>query len=139
MKYVNSLFTSLPWYDLVPDGLPDPVKKENHKWIIDGYGTYYNKAGNAPDEGTDYITCAATPDGRLAVAYVPSTGTAKRSFTVQLKSSKGNTTAHWYNPINGTFRTALTARPLRIGAVIFTTPGDNGAATNDWVLLIKSR
>ena len=44
-----------PWYDLVPD--------QNHTLVTSGYGTFGDD---------DYVTAARTPDGKLAMAYVPS-------------------------------------------------------------------
>ena len=54
MTYLVSLFSSREWYNLVPD--------QNHAVVTDGYGTYGQ---------TNYVTAASTPDGKLAMAYVP--------------------------------------------------------------------
>ena len=111
MAYVNSLFESRPWYDLVPD--------QTHTVVTDGLGTY----GTA-----DYVTAARTPDGTLAIAYVPSS----RTITVDLSTFSGPVTARWYDPTAGTY-TSLPGSPYpNIGSQQFTTPGTNAGGDDDW-------
>ena len=47
----------------------------------------------------DYVTAASTPDGTLAIAYVPS----NRTITVDMSRFSGPVTARWYDPSAGTF------------------------------------
>jgi hypothetical protein len=123
MVFVRELFKSLPWTELVPD--------QEHSVVTAGYGTMGQ---------TDYVTAARTRDGTRAVAYVPSTGTGERTFTVNLSRLNGTVTARWYNPTNGRFSdVAGSPFPAGSGSRNFTTPGDNGTGANDWVLLLEGR
>ena len=60
-----------------------------------GYGTF--AAGGTLNEN-DYVTAARTPDGKLAIAYVPET----RTITVDMRKLSGRVSARWYDPTNGT-------------------------------------
>jgi chitodextrinase len=113
--YVKQLFESRRWYDLVPD--------QSHAVVTDGLGTY----------GTDdYVTAARTPDGKLAIAYMPSS----RTITVDLGTFSGPVSARWYDPTTGTFSEA-TPFP-NVGSQQFTTPGANAAGDDDWVLVLQA-
>jgi hypothetical protein len=116
LGYVNELFGPRRWYDLVPD--------QAHTVVTDGLGTY----------GTDdYVTAARTPNGTLAIAYVPSS----RTITVDLSNFSAPVTARWYDPTAGTF-TSIAGSPFaNAGDQQFTTPGTNGAGQDDWVLLLE--
>ncbi|PWT87108.1 MAG: hypothetical protein C5B58_00265, partial [Acidobacteria bacterium] len=63
MKYVQALFEPRRWYDLVPD--------QQHKFVTEGYGK--------PDD-FDFAPAARTPDGKLAIVYIPD----KRTITVDM-------------------------------------------------------
>ncbi len=54
------LFAQRPWFRLVPD--------QQHRILTAGYGTY-TTTGNVGS--SDYATAASTPDGTLAIAYLP--------------------------------------------------------------------
>jgi hypothetical protein len=116
--YVKALFASRRWYDLVPD--------QAHTLVTEGLGTY----------GTlDYVTAARTPDGTLAIAYLPSS----RTVTVDLSKLGGPVTARWYDPTTGTF-TSIAGSPFaNSGSQPFTTPGTNAAGDNDWVLVLEAQ
>ncbi len=60
MTIVTNLFSHRRWFDLVPDS--------NHRLVVSGYGTY-SSSGDA--NGNDYVAAARTPDGSLAIAYLP--------------------------------------------------------------------
>jgi hypothetical protein len=116
---------SRAWYNLVPDF--------NHTVVTAGYGTFNNTPTGA---GDDYVTAARTGDGHLVMAYLPSTGTASRSLTVNMTKLTKTVSAKWFNPANGTYRTIGTY-PNTNRAQVFTTPGNNGSGLNDWLLILE--
>jgi fibronectin type 3 domain-containing protein len=114
--YVKALFGPRRWYDLVPD--------QAHAVVTDGLGTY----------GTnDYVTAASTPDGTLAIAYVPSS----RTLTVDLSKFSGSVTARWYDPAAGTFTSIAGSPYTNAGNQQFITPGTNAEGGDDWVLVLE--
>ena len=120
--YVQSLFASRPWYALVPD--------QGHAVVTAGYGTF---AATGLVSANDYLTAARTPDGRLAIAYLPS----QRTVTVDLGQFSGPVSARWFDPTNGTF-VPIAVTPLpNTGTRNFTPPGNHGDGTSDWVLVIE--
>jgi hypothetical protein len=120
MVYVKRLFEGRAWQNLVPD--------QDHSVVTSGYGTF----------GKDDRTVGGDYDGSLVMAYVPSTGTEPRTITVNMARLSGMAYAHWYNPTNGTFA-AIAGSPLaNSGSRDFTTPGDNGTGTHDWVLVLET-
>jgi hypothetical protein len=60
MAYVTALFEPRKWYELVPD--------QTHTVVTAGFGTFGSE---------DYVTAGRTPDGGLAMVYVPSVRTVK--------------------------------------------------------------
>ncbi len=119
MQYVVALFAPQSWYLLVPD--------QQHKLLTAGFGTFGK---------FDYASAARTPDGRLAMIYIPD----KRTITVDLATLSGPITARWYDPAAGTFR-SIDGSPLtNRGPREFTTPGDNadGPGNSDWVLVLEA-
>jgi Protein of unknown function (DUF4038)/Putative collagen-binding domain of a collagenase len=116
MAYVTALFEPRAWYDLVPD--------QDHTIVTSGFGTFGSD---------DYVTTARTPDGKLAMAYVPSA----RTLTVDMSKLSGPAIARWYDPTAGTF-TDISASPLvNAGAHNFTTPGANAGGDADWVIVLE--
>jgi len=127
MVHVKKLFEGRAWYDLVPD--------QDHAVVTKGYGTFGKDDGAA---GGDYVTAARTGDGSLVMVYIPSTGKGARTITVNMAKLSGAAQARWYNPTDGTYR-AIDGSPFaNSGLREFTTPGDNGTGTNDWVLVLEA-
>jgi len=124
---VSALFATRPWFDLVPD--------QNHTTVTAGFGTYTTNPGELAN---DYVTTARTADGRLVVAYVPVSETASvRTLSVDMSRLSGAANARWYDPTNGAF-TTIAGSPLpNSGSRTFTTPGDNGGGSTDWVLVLE--
>jgi hypothetical protein len=114
--YFAALVQSRPWYDLVPD--------QDHALVTDGLGDF---------GASDYVTAARTSDGRLAIAYVPTT----RTITVDMGRLGGPATARWYDPTSGTFITVSDSL-ANSGLVPFTTPGTNAGGAEDWVLVLET-
>lgn len=119
MAHVQALFGPRRWFDLVPD--------QDHKLVTAGYGKF---------GAFDYVAAARTPDGRLAMAYVPD----KRTITIDLGALAGPTAARWYDPASGKFREVPRSPLPNRGTRELTTPGDNadGPGNADWVLVLES-
>jgi hypothetical protein len=117
MERLRAAFISRKWHLLIPD------KEETV--VVDG------------DDGKlNHATTAMTPDRRLSLTYLPSTGTATRTVKVDRSRITGPVTAKWYNPTTGNYlRIALGQTPDKS---TWQTPGDNGTKTNDWLLVIES-
>ena len=62
----------------------------------------------------DYVTAARTPDGHLAVIYLPT----QRTISVNTSAMAAGTQAAWIDPTSGA------RRPVPMSAT-FTTPGTN--------------
>jgi hypothetical protein len=123
MTYVRNLFMAQRWYDLVPD--------KAHRIVVSGYGTYAAR-GNVND--SDYVTAAATRDGRLAMAYLPS----RRGVRVDLSRLAGPVDARWYDPTTGAYSRIAGAPFAGAGVRRFTPPGKNHDGDDDWVLVLTA-
>lgn len=119
MALLRKLFLELPWDRLVPE--------EDHALVADGYGS-----------GPGTTLAAKTADGRLALVYVPATGTSGRELTVTLGTLAGPVTAHWYNPATGK-AVGIVGSPFAGAEARLHTPGDNGTGADDWVLILAGR
>jgi len=120
-SYVKQLLAPLKWYDLVPD--------RAHNVLTIGYGKF-SKDDPIPDD--TYATAAATPDGTLVMAYLPTV----RKVTIDMTKLSGSVTAAWFDPTNqneifiGNFANA--------GTQDFTPPGNNHDSDGDWVLILQA-
>jgi hypothetical protein len=123
---MGQLLDSVPWFDLVPSGLAGMKTL-----VTAGGGTFDGAQGDA------YVTAAATANGRALVAYLPPTGTAPRSITVDRTAMSHLFRARWFNPTTGAFTLISSSLP-NTGTQVFTTPGTNGSGTNDWVLVLDA-
>ena len=63
LQYVTKLFADRPWFKLVPD--------QRHKLVT--AALEFLSSGRVNDN--DYVTAARTPDGKLAIAYLPTGNT----------------------------------------------------------------
>jgi len=121
--YVNALFGSRRWYDLIPD--------QNHTVVTAGYGTF-TSSGSVND--SDYATAARTADGALVMVYLPT----NRTITVDMSKLRGPATAQWYDPSSGTY-SAIAGSPFtNINTRNFTPSGNNAAGQGDWVLVLEN-
>jgi hypothetical protein len=124
MTFLVNLFAGRPWFDLVPD--------TGHRLVVAGYGAY----SDSGDVNTnDYVTAARTPDGRLAIAYLPT----DHPVVVDMRRMAGpRVRADWYDPTSGRYR-AITGPPLaRSARRTFTPPGKNQGGDHDWVLVLTA-
>ena len=126
--YCRDLFESRPWHSLVPD--------QAHVLVTAGYGTFWS--GGEPSSGisqNDYVTAASTPDGKLALVYIPTV----RTVTVDLARLSGSITARWYDPTSGTYQPIAGSPFPNTGSQNFTTPGVHADGAGDWVLVLEAQ
>ena len=114
MARLNAFVRTIPWSQLVPSGLG-------------GMKTLITAGGGS---STAVVTAAATPDGRLLVAYVPPAHSG--SITVDMTAMSGTTLARWFNPTTAAYTTIGTFP--NSGTQVFNPPGNNGSGYSDWVL-----
>lgn len=122
LKYMKQLFQNRPWHQLVPD--------DKAKVVTGGRGVF------SEDDSIDtdtYATAAATPDGKLVIAYMPDL----RTFTVNMGRLSGPVTAKWYDPTRGTYAPAGSGLP-NSGPRDFTPPGNNADGDGDWALVLTA-
>jgi hypothetical protein len=120
MAQAFSLFATLPWQDMRPLG---------------------NAISAGQGEGNGHIAASVTEGGSWLLAYVPPSGSSATTFSVDLRAMAGAARARWWNPTSGAY-TDITGGaytlPNTDAARSFTTPGDNGTGTNDWVLAVDT-
>jgi hypothetical protein len=117
MAYVTALFEPRPWHQLVPD--------QDHSLVTAGWG----KSGEF-----SYASAAHTPDGKLAIIYVPD----KRTITVDLSKLAVPITARWYDPSTGKFQPIPGSSLASAAQRPFPTPDNNADGDADWVLVLES-
>jgi hypothetical protein len=119
--YLARLFEGRQWYRLVPD--------QRHVVMTAGYGKA-SSTGNV--DSSDYATLARTPDGKLAIAYLPSI----RTVAIDTAKLAAGIEARWYDPTTGSFSGAV--RPLaKHGSIeLFRPRAMNGNGEPDWVLVL---
>ena len=106
----GAFFSSIPWYNLVPD--------YSHSVLTAGYGSL---------SGSSYVGCARTSDGKYIVAYLP----AKTTVTIDMtKISFSTVTAKWFKPTTAAYTAVGTY--TNTGTRSFTPP-----SYGDWVLLLS--
>jgi hypothetical protein len=116
---LRTLFSTFAWWQLVPD--------TGSELVTAGRGT-----GMTTDEAkdvleNDYVTAARTPDGRLAVIYLPN----QRTISVNASAMAAGTQAAWIDPTSGR------RDPVPMSST-FTTPGANAEGDHDWLLVLTS-
>jgi hypothetical protein len=116
---LRTLFSTLPWWQLVPDTA--------NELVTAGRGRELTTDEPQDMLENDYVTAARSPDGRLAVIYLPT----QRTISVNLSALAAGTRAAWIDPATGT------SRPVPMSAT-FTTPGTNTDGRNDWLLILTA-
>jgi Protein of unknown function (DUF4038)/Putative collagen-binding domain of a collagenase len=114
---LRRLFSTLRWWELVPD--------TGSELVTGGRGTELTTDEPMDVLENDYVTAARTPDGRLAVVYLPS----RRTISVDPTVMAAGTRAAWVDPASGA------RRPVPMAAS-FTPPGGNAAGDDDWLLVL---
>jgi hypothetical protein len=110
------------WFNLVPD--------RKHQVLTRGYGQF-SEDDPIPDD--TYATAAYTPDGTLAMAYLPDI----RKVTIDMSKFSGPVMARWFDPTNDTYAVIEGSPFPNTGNRRFTPGGPNGAGDEDWVLLLE--
>lgn len=121
MPNLVSFFASRAWWNLVPD--------QTQSIVTAGFGT---PGGCGTFDQNDYATAAATADGTLVVAYLPT----PRAVTVNLSRLAGPSTARWYDPTSGAYTTISSS--VSPGTYTWTPASRNGAGDPDWVLVVEA-
>jgi len=124
LRYWGVFFSSIPWWNLVPD--------QTHQIVTSGYGTYNGSNLDLPT--ANYVTTAWLTDGTLAVAYDP----AGNTLTVDLSNFSAPVFAAWYDPSNGIYRPISGSPFTNAGSHSFSTPGTNHDGQTDWVLRVST-
>ena len=130
IAHLEAFFRSRNWQDLAPD--------DKHGIVVSGYGTF--DTGSDPFDTSDYVAAAATPDGKLAVAYLPTGGT----ITVNLAALGGTAgtggmlQARWFDPSSGEYSPVAGSPFAGSGTRDFVSPGNNADGDSDWVLVLES-
>jgi Protein of unknown function (DUF4038)/Putative collagen-binding domain of a collagenase len=129
IAYLQALFLSRPWHQLVPD--------QKHTVVTAGYGTFDSSTteGNAYVMTSDYVAAARTPDGTVVMAYLPSI----RPVTVDMSRLSGPTTARWYDPSRGSYIPVKGSPLANAGKRKFTPPGNNADGDGDWILVLETK
>jgi hypothetical protein len=123
MRYVTALFVPRAWYNLVAD--------TNHLVVTAGYGTYSSSGTVAAN---NYLTAASTPDGTLAIAYMPTV----RTITVNMATFSAAVTARWYDPSSGNYSSIAGSPFANSGTRTFTPSGNNADGDGGWVLVLET-
>ena len=105
MTRLKGLFATRRWWELVPD--------QAHVLITDGLGEF---------NGLDFCAAAMTPDGTLAMAYMPSPRTITVDMTVL---AEGRAAARWFDPLTGAYTEPEMYRTA--GRWSFAPPWDHDA------------
>jgi Protein of unknown function (DUF4038)/Putative collagen-binding domain of a collagenase len=116
---LRALFSELDWWRLVPD--------TDSELVTGGRGAELTSDEPMDVLENDYATAARTPDGRLAVVYLPT----ERTITLDPSATAPGTRAAWVDPASGA------RRPVPMAAT-FTPPGPNAAGDGDWLLLLTA-
>ena len=121
VSYMVKFFTSLPWYNLVPD--------QSHLLVTSGFG---KPVATGHVSNSNYVTAAMTADRTLAVIYLPT----PRTITVNMSRFKGPVTARWFDPTNDSYTAATDGPILNAGSRQFKPDRPNSEGDTDWVLVL---
>ena len=125
MTLVLNLFSHRRWFDLVPD--------TTHRLVVSGYGTYSDRDREV--NSNDYVAAARTPNGRLAMAYLPTGHPVEVDMT---RMAGPRVRAQWYDPASGKYARIPGSPFTRGGMRRFTVPGRNHDGDDDWVLVLTT-
>ena len=126
MAWVKALFEPRPG-----STCPGPTAQAGRRrvWTFDGA----SHEGNHYVMTSDYVTAGRTPDGRLAVAYMPSL----RPLKINLSALNGPVTARWSRPEPRRFPQSKVPLSPILGQPYFIPPGNNADGYGDWLWFSK--
>jgi hypothetical protein len=116
---LRNLVSELPWWQLEPD--------KEHTLVTGGRGTELTTDIPVDVLDNDYATAAKTPDGSVAVLYLPTS----RMISVNRAALPADSQAVWIDPTSGQ------SQPIHLMPQL-TTPGNNAGGDSDWILLLLS-
>ncbi|MHC3366652.1 DUF4038 domain-containing protein [Rhodococcus aetherivorans] len=123
LEAIRDLWASWAWWQLVPD-VDEP-------FVLDGRGTRSTDDEMVDVLDDDYVTAARTPDGSLAVVYVPT----QRTIRLERALIPPGATLGWIDPADAA-APSLPAEIDRDGNV--ATPGTNVDGDRDWLLVVEA-
>jgi hypothetical protein len=124
MTFVTNLFARRRWFDLIPDSA--------HRLVVAGYDSH---ATSDEVNVNDHVTAARTPDGKLAIAYLPSGALIE----VDMRRMAGRRVrAQWYDPTSGRYVGAHGSPYAATGTRRLRPPGRNHDGDSDWVLVLTT-
>lgn len=110
------------WWQLVPD-------IRSGKVLTGDRGTKVDSDDPYTDPTNDYVTGSITPDGTLALVYLPRGGTAHVTWDHMVRTHRSAT---WIDPTTGKQRSA------RAGRTSYSAPASNAAGQPDWYLVLRA-
>jgi hypothetical protein len=116
MAHVTDLFATRAWHKLEPD--------QFDRLVIQGRG-YFGEM--------DYVGAARTPDGNLAIVYLPQA----KSITLDLSTMLRGLKAKWFDPASGVYFTATSVPAPDQRGQRFTPPSRNSGGDADFALVIE--
>jgi len=127
-KNIVTAFTGLgEWYKLIPD--------TSSALVTGGRGTRASGLASGGGGGSyepaftnNYVAASKTPDGTLAVLYLP----AHTTVTINQSLLAAGYTATWIDPVSGAKTAAVTGSTYNS-----TAKGTNSQGDSDWVLAFQ--
>ncbi len=137
----NALYGSLKWWLMQPSGTSgsSPHTRSGATGSTSYCGRVLIVSGGGSAD--TLITSCMASDGSQLLAYIPPDlplTTTQKTFSVDCRSlSAGIKVSLWWNPTTGAFTNASPSTvDNSLSAQSFTTPGDNGTGSNDWMLVL---
>lgn len=124
MTFVTNLFVRRRWFDLVPD--------TGHRLVVAGYDGH---ATSADVNANDYVAAARTPDGKLAIAYLPTGAPIEVDMG---RMADRHVRAEWYDPTSGRYLAVHGSPFATAGVRRVRPPGRNQEGSDDWVLVLTA-
>lgn len=127
------LFTSLPgWHLLMPD-LGNTLVTAGRGTRVTGFHAG-GSGGNYSGFSNSYVAASKTPDGSLAILYLPNPTTV----TINQSLMAAGYTATWVDPVTCAKYTGTVGSAFNSGASDGTKPVSNSRGDPDWVLVLQA-
>jgi Protein of unknown function (DUF4038)/Putative collagen-binding domain of a collagenase len=126
---IVTAFTALPeWWKLIPD-LSSALVTAGRGTQVTGYTSGGSGGQYEPAFTSNWVAASRTPDGRLALLYMPKATTV----TVNTALLAAGWTAKWTDPVSGATSSAGTGPAFNS-----TAKGNNSEGDPDWVLAFQA-